>query len=50
VCKVDVGPAATPVFVRPPGTQDQEFWVRIGNRTRLLSGADVIANTKQHWT
>ena len=50
VCKVDVRPAAAPVFVRPPGTQDQEFWIRIGNSTRLLTGADVIAYTKQHWT
>jgi hypothetical protein len=50
VCVVDVRAASSPVFVRPPGTQNHEFWVRVGNSTRLLTGPDVLVYTKQHWS
>jgi hypothetical protein len=50
VCKVDVRPAGSPVFLRPPGTQDDEFWVRIGNSTRQMRGNEILSYTKQHWS
>lgn len=50
VCRVDVRAAGSPVFVRPPGVQNHEFWVRVGNSTRALTGNDVLAYTKQHWS
>ncbi|MFN8132603.1 MAG: DUF262 domain-containing protein [Solirubrobacteraceae bacterium] len=49
LCRVDVRRSGTPVFLRPPGTKLDEFWVRIGNSTRLMSGNDVVTYTKQHW-
>lgn len=49
VCKVDVPAARSPVFVRPPGVQNHEFWVRVGNSTRAMTGADVLAYTKEHF-
>lgn len=49
VCRVDVRRSRAPVFLRPPGTKLDEFWVRIGNSTRLMSGNDVFTYTKQHW-
>lgn len=50
ICRVDVAAAAAPVFVRPPGTQGHEFWVRIGNSTRLMTGNDMLTYHRQHWS
>jgi hypothetical protein len=50
VCKVAVRAAGSPVFVRTPGAQNHEFWVRVGNSTRALTGADVLAYTKERWS
>jgi hypothetical protein len=49
ICRVDVAAAAAPVFVRPPGTQGHEFWVRVGNSTRLLTGNDMLTYHRQRW-
>jgi len=50
LCRVEVRAAASPVFVRPPGAQNHEFWVRVGNSTRLFSGAEILAYSKEHWS
>jgi hypothetical protein len=50
VCKIDVRAATSPVVVHPPSTQTHEFWVRIGNSTRALTGADVLTYTREHWS
>jgi hypothetical protein len=50
VCKVDVRPAGSPVFLRPPGTHSDEFWVRIGNSTRQMTGNEILSYTKQRWS
>lgn len=49
VCRVDIRGATQPVFVRPPGSNREEFWVRSGNSTREMTGNDVLNYTKQHW-
>lgn len=49
VCRVEISRAAQPVFVKPPGSKNQEFWVRSGNSTREMTGTDILSYTKQHW-
>ncbi len=50
VCRVEVGDAAGPVFVRTakaPKTAD--FFVRMGNSTRQLMTDEVLRYEKEHW-
>jgi len=47
VCRVDVEPAISPVFVDPPGGNKQaDFYVRIGNSTRQLTTDEVLSYQK----
>lgn len=50
VCRVDVAAAPAPVFLTPPGKTDGELWVRIGNSTRQLTGAEVVTYVSDHWS
>lgn len=50
ICRVDVAGAARPVFVRPQGSKEAtEFYARIGNATKPLSGEDMAAYQREHW-
>lgn len=51
VCRVDVSAAARPVFAKPHqgGKQPSEFWLRIGNQTRQLVGAELMEYREAHW-
>lgn len=50
VCRVDVEPAISPIFVDPPGGNKQaDFYVRIGNSTRQLTTDEVLSYQKTRW-
>lgn len=50
VCRVEVDPAPSPVFVNPPGGERQaDFYVRMGNSTRQMTTDEVLAYQKVHW-
>ena len=44
VCRIDVEPAAEPVY-----TKHGDFYVREGNRKRRLSAQETVGYTKQRW-
>ena len=47
ICQVMVSPASKPVFVREG--REEQFFVRIGNSTRLLSTREAIEYCKNRW-
>lgn len=50
VCRLDVHPARQPVFVRGGrGERTADFFVRIGNSTRLLLTDEALEYTRQHF-
>lgn len=50
VARVDVGPAATPVFARPPkGDSTEKYLVRINSSTQELTGGDALKHQQQRW-
>ena len=51
ICRVDVSPAAAPVFLRPPGggNTTADFYVRIGNSTRQMTSEELLAYEKERW-
>lgn len=50
VCRIDVGASPKPVFACPVDSKEQtDFWVRLGNRTDQLHGADLMGYTEDHW-
>jgi ATP-dependent Lon protease len=48
VCRIDVRPADNPVFMRGQRS-DGDFYVRLGNSTRLLTTADALDYVRSHW-
>ncbi len=50
VCRIDVKPSDSPVFVKPPkGPKTTEFFIRLGNSTRLLGTDEALKYAQQHW-
>lgn len=50
VCRVEVRPAVSPVFVNPPGSQNgADFYVRVGNSTRQFTAAELLDYQKMRW-
>lgn len=49
VCRVDVGRSSRPVFVRPPKSDQVQFFARMGNSTRELSVAEAIDYAVDHF-
>lgn len=49
VCRIDVTTSPRPVFVRPPKSDQVQFFARIGNSTRELSVADAIDYAVDHF-
>ena len=47
VCRVDVAPSSTPVFVSKGNSSD--LYVRINNSTRLLNTAEAVEYIAAHW-
>lgn len=51
VVRVDVGPAAKPVFAKPiKGEKKEQFLVRINNSTLDLTGQDALDYQTKRWT
>lgn len=48
VCRVDIRPAKSPIFIRGQKT-DGDFYVRLNNSTRLLNTADALEYVRTHW-
>ena len=48
VCRIDVRPSHTPVYVNWKGEQ-QFFFVRLNNGTRQFSMSETVDWVKQHW-
>ncbi len=50
VCRVEVRPAVSPVFVNPPGSNNgADFYVRVGNSTRQFTAAELLDYQKTRW-
>ncbi len=50
VCRVEVDPASSPVFVNPPGGEKEaDFYVRMGNSTRQMTTDEVLAYQSVRW-
>jgi hypothetical protein len=50
VCRVDVPPAVSPVFVKPPGSSNgADFYARIGNSTRQFTAKELLDYQKVRW-
>jgi predicted HTH transcriptional regulator len=49
VCRVDVAPAPTPVFLEVKGNQGKEFYIRSGNRSDPLDPAATHGYITMHW-
>lgn len=50
VARIDVGPAAKPIFATPTkGDKKQVFLVRINNSTQELSGQEALDYQKKRW-
>ncbi len=50
VARIDVGPAASPVFATPTrGEKVQRFYARINNSTQELTGRDLIEYQRKRW-
>ena len=51
IARIDVSPHPRAVFANPPGGQRAaDFYVRIGNSTRLLLTDEAIAYASAHWS
>ena len=48
ICRVDVRPAKSPIFMRGQKI-DGDFYVRLGNSTRLLNTGDALEYVRSHW-
>lgn len=48
VCRVDVAPTSTPVFLRGQKS-DGDFYVRINNSTRLLTSQETLEYATHRW-
>ena len=48
VCRIDVKPAGSPIFMRGQKTEG-DFYVRLNNSTRLLNTADALEYVRSHW-
>ena len=48
VCRIDVEPGKSPVFVKL-SKEDADFYVRLNNSTRLLNTSDAMEYTRAHW-
>lgn len=49
MCRVSCPPAPQPVYLRPSKGSGTEFWVRVGNSTRLLDVHEAIDYVSNHW-
>ena len=50
VCRVEVRPSVSPVFVKPPGSQNgADFYVRVGNSTRQFTASELLDYQKSRW-
>jgi predicted HTH transcriptional regulator len=51
ICRVSVAASAKPVFTKPAtgGSAHTEFWVRLGNQTAQLHGAEMFDYRADHW-
>lgn len=50
VARIDVGPAAGPVFATPPGGDGKPLYmVRLNNTTQELAGQDALDHQKKRW-
>ena len=50
ICRVDVGASSKPVFSCPLNSKEfTDFWVRQGNKTEQLYGADLLNYKEDHW-
>lgn len=52
ICLVAVASAGRPIFAKPAqntGSSGSEFWVRIGNATKMLHGDDMMRYQEDHW-
>jgi ATP-dependent Lon protease len=49
LCRVDVLPSPTPVFLESKGSQGKEFYIRAGNRSDPLDPAATHGYIKMHW-
>lgn len=50
IARIDVGPAATPVFAKRPKSDGKELYlVRINSSTQELSGSDLLDHQKHRW-
>jgi hypothetical protein len=51
VCRLDVAASAQPVFARGDRSRSpDQFWVRMGNSTRQLTGPDMAEYQQVHWS
>lgn len=49
ICRLDVSRSSLePVFLGPRG-KDPQFWVRLGNSTKKLTGKDMLNYVKERW-
>ncbi|MCQ3815286.1 MAG: hypothetical protein KTU85_12845, partial [Acidimicrobiia bacterium] len=50
VARIEVGPAAKPVFAKPPkGERKEVFLVRLNNSTQELQGQDMLDYQANRW-
>ena len=49
VARIDVGPAAQPVFATPKGERKPAFLVRINSSTQELAGHDALDYQRKRW-
>jgi len=50
VARVDTGPAAEPVFAKPPTSPDKPvFLVRTNNATQEFVGQELLSYQKRRW-
>ena len=49
ICRVDVPASSRPVFLTPPGSKNDEFYVRISNSTRQLTTQEFSQYEKDRW-
>ena len=49
VARIDTGPAAAPVFAKPPTSDKPAFLVRMNNSTQELAGQEALSYQKGRW-
>jgi hypothetical protein len=49
LCRIDVPPSSTPVYLTPPKSHDRELWVRAGNTTRHLRTDEAVEYHRRRW-